>query len=214
MRNPRTHGLDRREVASLRNVLPGVRRACDAYVELVATSDLLASVAASLTESRAGALLALRAEAFEKHYGWVAPEGLAYFRSRTVQAPRDAAEGMAFVLANAQSPADAERCVAALAKKCEILWGLLDAVEWGGQKPRLAPAAQLRADEGLVVLPERAVKLSGSGPELLAACNGSRSIEEIAAGWRARHPEPDGVERDSYEFLEQMERLGVIEAAA
>jgi pyrroloquinoline-quinone synthase len=205
-------GLDRREVASLRNVLPGVRRACDAYVELVAGSDLLASVAASLTESRAGALLALRAAAFEKHYGWISPEGLAYFRSRTEQAPRDAAEGIAFVLAHAQAPADAERCVAALAKKCEILWALLDAVEWGGMKPRPAPAAQLRGDEGLVVLPERAVKLSGSGRELLAACNGTRSIEEIAAWSRARHPEPESVERDCYEFLEQMQKLGVIGA--
>jgi pyrroloquinoline-quinone synthase len=207
-------GLDRREVASLRNVLPGVRRACDAYVELVATSDLLASVAASLTESRAGALLGQRAAAFEKHYGWIAPEGLAYFRARTTQAPRDAAEGMAFVLAHARTPADAERCVAALTKKCEILWALLDAVEWGGTKPRLAAAAQLREGEPLVVLPERAVKLTGSGREILAACSGTRSVEEIAAFRRAPHPDAENVERDCYEFLEQMEKLGVIEGPA
>jgi pyrroloquinoline-quinone synthase len=207
-------GLDRREVASLRNVLPGVRRACDAYVELVATSDLLASVAASLTESRAGALLGQRAAAFEKHYGWIAPEGLAYFRARTTQAPRDAAEGMAFVLAHARTPADAERCVAALTKKCEILWALLDAVEWGGTKPRLAAAAQLREGEPLVVLPERAVKLTGSGREILAACSGTRSVEEIAAFLRAPHPDAENVERDCYEFLEQMEKLGVIEGPA
>jgi len=207
-------GLDRREVASLRNVLPGVRRACDAYVELVTGSDLLASVAASLTESRAGALLGLRAAAFEKHYGWIAPEGLAYFRSRTEQAPRDAAEGMAYVLAHASSPADAERCVAALAKKCEILWALLDAVEWGGTKPRLARSAQLRAGEGMVVLPERAVRLTGSGREILGACDGSRSVEEVAASMRSRHPDAENVERDCYEFLEQMQKLGVIEAPA
>jgi len=207
-------GLDRREVASLRNVLPGVRRACDAYVELVTSSDLLASVAASLTEARAGTLLGLRAAAFEKHYGWIAPAGLAYFRSRTTQAPRDAAEGMAFVLAHARTPADAERCAAALARKCEILWALLDAVEWGGTKPRLAPAAQLRENEPLVVLPERAVKLTGSGREILAACSGTRSIEEVAAFLRARHPDAENVERDCYEFLEQMQKLGVIEAPA
>ena len=204
-------GLDRREVASLRGVLPGVRRACDAYVELVSKRDLLASVAASLTESRAGTLLGLRAEAFEKHYGWIAPEGLAYFRSRTTQAPRDAAEGFAFVRAHAKTPADEERCAAALLKKCEILWALLDAVEWGGGKPRLARAAQLRAHEDLVVLPERAVKLSGSGREILSTCDGARSVEEVAAWMRGRHPEPESIERDCYEFLEQMEKLGVIE---
>ncbi len=206
-------GLDRRAVASLRDVLPGVRRACDAYVELVAKSDLIASVASSLTESRAGILLGLRAEAFEKHYGWIAPEGLAYFRSRTTQAPRDAAEGMAFVLAHAKTPEDEARCEAALTQKCEILWALLDAVEWGGKRPRLAPAAQLRASEDLVVLPERAVKLAGSGREILSACDGSRSIEDVAAWLRARHPEAESVERDCYEFLERMEKLGVVEVA-
>lgn len=44
-------GLDREEVRSLRRVLPGVRAACDDYVQLVQSSDLLASVAASLTRS-------------------------------------------------------------------------------------------------------------------------------------------------------------------
>ena len=207
-------GLDRREVASLRNVLPGVRRACDAYVALVTASDLLASVAASLTESRAGALLGLRAAAFEKHYGWIAPAGLAYFRSRTTQAPRDAAEGMAFVRAHAKTHADAERCVAALTKKCEILWALLDAVEWSATKPRLAAAAQLRANEDLVVLPERAVKLTGSGREILGACDGARNVEEVAAWMRERHSAAENVERDCYEFIEQMQRLGVLGAAA
>ena len=56
-------GLARDEVASLRNVLPGVRRACDAYVEFVGSHDLLASVASSLTELSAGPFLGARAEA-------------------------------------------------------------------------------------------------------------------------------------------------------
>lgn len=103
-------GLAREEVAALRGVLPGVRRACDAYVEFVGSHDLLESVAASLTELRAGALLGARAEAFGKHYPWIGTAGLAYFRSRTVQAPRDAEEGLAFVLLHAVS--DEERSAA------------------------------------------------------------------------------------------------------
>jgi pyrroloquinoline-quinone synthase len=205
-------GLERAEVASLRNVLPGVRRACDAYVEFVASHDLLASVAASLTELSAGPFLGERAEAFRKHYGWIEEAGLEYFLSRTTQAPRDAAEGLAYVLAHAKTTEDETRCAAALLRKCEILWALLDGVEWGGRTPRLAPAALLREEgsESLVVLPERAVRVSASGREILAACDGTQSVEALAAALRGRHPEEERVERDVYDFVERMEGLGVL----
>lgn len=205
-------GLERGEVASLRNVLPGVRRACDAYVEFVAAHDLLASVASSLTELSAGPFLGERAEAFRKHYGWIEEGGLAYFLSRTTQAPRDAQEGLVFVLAQAKTPEDQARCEAALRRKCEILWALLDGVEWGGRVPRLAPAALLREEGGetLAVLPERAVRVSASGKAVLAACDGARDVEAVAAAIRAAHPADEGVERDVYAFVERMESLGVL----
>jgi pyrroloquinoline-quinone synthase len=205
-------GLERAEVAGLRNVLPGVRRACDAYVEFVASHDLLASVASSLTELSAGPFLGERAEAFRKHYGWIEEAGLEYFLSRTTQAPRDAAEGLGYVLAHARTPEDQARCAAALERKCEILWALLDGVEWGGRTPRLHPAALLRGegDDMLVVLPERAVKISPSGREILDACDGIRSVEAVAAALRARHAEGESLERDVYDFVEQMEGLGAL----
>ena len=127
-------GLDRDETGSLRRVLPGVRRAGDAYVEFVESHDLLESVASSLTELAAGAYLGHRAEAFRKHYPWIADEGLAYFLSRTTQAPRDAEEGLAFVLEHATTSELADRCATALERKCSILWELLDGVEWGGRR--------------------------------------------------------------------------------
>ena len=214
-------GLDREDVASLRGVLPGVRRACDAYVDFVASHDLLESVASSLTELRAGALLGARAEAFEKHYGWIGAEGLAYFRSRTEQAPRDAREGLAFVLAHARSAADAERCARALERKCEILWMLLDGVEWGSRRPRLAAAARLRREAGdadpgaaLLVLPERAVRLSPSALEIVEACDGSRDVDAVATALRRRHPEAEAIARDVYDCVEQLEGLGALELAS
>jgi pyrroloquinoline-quinone synthase len=209
-------GLEREEVASLRGVLPGVRRACDAYVEFVASHDLLASVASSLTELSAGPFLGERAEAFRKHYGWIEEAGLAYFLSRTTQAPRDAEEGLAYVLAHAASAADQERCAAALLRKCEILWALLDGVEWGGQRPCLAPAVQLRSEGevALAVLPERAVRISTSGREILAACDGTPDVDAVAALLRAAHPEGERVERDVYDFIERMQTLGVLRLEA
>ncbi len=50
-------GLDLEEVASFRSVLPGVRFACDAYVQLVQRVSLVEAVASSLTESFAPDLM-------------------------------------------------------------------------------------------------------------------------------------------------------------
>jgi len=207
-------GCDRAEVESLRFVLPGVRAACDAYVEFVESHELLESVASSLTEMFAGDIMKTRIEAFERHYPWVSAEGLRYFRSRTVQAPRDAAFGLAWVLEHADTPEAADRCAAALERKCEILWSLLDAVEAAARRPALVPHAQLRDDPAeartLVVLPERAVALNDSARELLDLCDGARSAETLALEIARRHPDAESAYADAHDFLAHMERAGVL----
>jgi pyrroloquinoline-quinone synthase len=208
-------GLDRGEVESQSDVLPGVRAACDDYVRFVESHDLLESVAASLTELFAGDIMHTRIDAFERHYPWVDTAGLRYFQSRTQQAPRDAAEGLGFVLEHARSAADQDRCAAALERKCEILWRLLDAIEAAHARPRLSPHAQLRHEAGevLVVLPERAVKPSASGSEILDLCDGESSAIEIAQELQKRHPEVSGLVNDVHEFLASMQKLGVLAPA-
>ena len=121
-------GLDREEVRGCRGVLPGVRFACDAYVDLVRERPLVEAVASSLTEFFAPDLMSARIAAWEKHYPWVKPELLEYFRSRVPRARRDSQEAIEFVVANARTYETQERCVAALVKKTEILWHLLDCV--------------------------------------------------------------------------------------
>ena len=211
----RAVGLDVAAVERLEGVLPGVKRACDAYVEFVASHDLLESVASSHTERRAGGLMRARTAAWEEHYPWVKREGLEYFQTRTRQAPTDAKEGLSFVLEHARTPQDHERCLAALTRKCEILWNLLDAIEAAHARPRLTRRAQPREDgaEALVVLPERAVKLNESGREILSLCDGERSAEAIASELRARHADVPELESDVHRFLEEMMRLGVLEDA-
>ncbi len=207
-------GLEREEVESLRAVLPGVRRACDAYVSFVSEHDLLESVAASLTEILAGPFMAARIVAWEKHYPWVDPEGLHYFRTRTAQAPRDAEEGLAFVRAGARSPEERDRCAAALERKCEILWQLLDAVEWATRRPRLSEHAMQRRDEArdetLLVLPERAIEVNTTGRRILALCDGTRSVDAVASALRQAHPAAEGVEQDVYAFVEDLAGMGAL----
>lgn len=197
--------------ASLRLVLPGVRSACDAYVEFVQKQSLFEAVAASLTELRAGPFLAERAAAFRLHYDWIGEDGLEYFLSRTEQAPRDAEEGLAFVLEHTKSAADAQRAAAALLRKCEILEQLLDGVAWGGKRPRLAAGAKLRNDD-MVVLPERAVQVGGSGREILEACDGLCAVDEVAMSIRKRRPDaPERLEREVFDFILGMEQARVLE---
>ncbi|MGH8632885.1 MAG: pyrroloquinoline-quinone synthase PqqC [Burkholderiales bacterium] len=121
-------GLDREEVASCRSVLPGVRFACDAYVDLVRSRSLIEAVASSLTEFFAPDLMSKRVLAWEKHYPWVSPEMLDYFRSRVTSARRDSEEAIDFVVRHATTYELQERSVAALIRKTEILWQLLDCV--------------------------------------------------------------------------------------
>jgi pyrroloquinoline-quinone synthase len=121
-------GLDVETVKSLREVLPGVRFACDAYVTLVRERPLVEAVASSLTEFFAPDIMARRIVAWETHYPWVEAETLAYFRGRVTRAKADSHEAIDYVLAHATTKEAQERCIDALITKTQILWSLLDAV--------------------------------------------------------------------------------------
>src|SRR5262249_16346439 len=122
-------GLERDEVASCRRVLPGVRFACDGYVQLVRDSPLLVAVASSLTEFFAPDLMSKRIEAWRKPCPWVAASGLAYFQTRVTRARADSEEAVAFVTTHATTRELQDACVAALVRKTEVLWHLLDCVQ-------------------------------------------------------------------------------------
>jgi pyrroloquinoline-quinone synthase len=124
----RAVGLDADDVRSCRRVLPGVRYACDAYVDLVRSRSLVEAVASSLTEHFAPSIMRARVAAWEKHYEWVDAAALQYFRQRVPRAARDAEEAVAFVGRHATTRALQDACVRALLDKCEILWAMLDTI--------------------------------------------------------------------------------------
>ena len=122
-------GLDLDLVTGFGEVLPGVRFACDGYVQLVQRVSLVEAVASSLTESFAPDLMSRRIEAWEKRYPWVRPDVLEYFRTRVTRARTDSEQAIDFVRRNATSYDLQERCVAALIRKTEILWHILDCLQ-------------------------------------------------------------------------------------
>jgi pyrroloquinoline-quinone synthase len=121
-------GLSREELLDERLVLPGVRSAVDDYVRLARDEPWPVAVASSLTELFAPDLMAERIRAFERHYTWVPGWGMDYFRARLTQARVDSDEALELTLGRCTTRDLQERAVAALARKCRILWSLLDAI--------------------------------------------------------------------------------------
>jgi pyrroloquinoline-quinone synthase len=121
-------GLDPEEVKSCAAVLPAVRFACDAYVQLVRERSLVEAVASSLTEFFSPDIMTKRLAAWEKHYPWVDPGVQEYFRSRVPRAREDSGEALSYVMEHATTRDTQTRCLEAFVTKCDILWCLLDAV--------------------------------------------------------------------------------------
>ncbi len=132
-------GLQRERVASGMEVLPAIRFAVDAYLDLVKTRTFLEAVASSLTELFSRDLIALRMDALRKHYPWLAG-GLDYFTARLDQAPEDAAFAFNYVAEHANTRQEQELAMAALRCKCDILWAQLDALYFAYVQPGWAPA--------------------------------------------------------------------------
>jgi len=133
-------GLDREDVRGCAGVLPGVRFACDSYVTLIRERSLVEAVASSLTEFFAPDLMQKRVLAWERHYPWVSRDMLEYFRSRVPRARRDSEEAIDYVVRHARSYELQERCVAALIRKTEVLWHLLDCAYAAYIDPGWGPA--------------------------------------------------------------------------
>src|SRR2546427_12899671 len=94
-------GLDPEEVASCRSVLPGVRFACDNYVQFVQERSLLEAGASSLTEAFAPDIMSRRILPWETHYPWVSPDMLGDFRARVAPARADSEEAIEWIAARA-----------------------------------------------------------------------------------------------------------------
>ena len=141
-------GLSRELVESGEGVLPATRYAVDAYLELVRNRTFLEAVASSLTELFSRDLIALRMDALRKHYPWLSG-GLDYFTARLTQAPEDAKFAFGWIADNAHTRAEQEAAIAALRRKCDILWAQLDALHYAYVQPGWPPpGAFVPAREG------------------------------------------------------------------
>ena len=121
-------GVPREEMEDERHVLPAVRLICESYVTFCKSKPWQEACASSLTELFAPKIHQQRIEAFPVHYPWIPPEGLDYFKSRLVQAPRDVSHGLRIVRQWATTPERQRRVFEALAFKLEMLWAMIDTI--------------------------------------------------------------------------------------
>jgi pyrroloquinoline-quinone synthase len=128
-------GVSREELVSEVHVLPPVRYAVDAYVNFARRRPWIEAVASSLTELFGPAAIRVRLDALERHYAWIDPAGLEYFRTRLVKAPRDAEYALELVVERCTTREQQEAAVAALRFKTELLWAQLDAIDRGESQP-------------------------------------------------------------------------------
>jgi len=138
-------GLERQRVVRCAEVLPAVRYAVDAYLDLVRNRSFLEAVASSLTELFSRDLIALRMDRLRQHYPWL-NSALDYFTARLDQAPEDARFALQWVTENAQTRAHQELAIAALEAKCDILWAQLDALHFAYVQPGWPPPGAFRME--------------------------------------------------------------------
>jgi pyrroloquinoline-quinone synthase len=139
-------GLSRERVIGCKEVLPAVRYAVDAYLDLVGNRSLLEAVASSLTELFSRDLISLRMDALRQYYPWLS-SGLDYFVARLDQAPADAKYAFDYVANQAHTYAEQELALNALREKCEILWAQLDAIYYAYVQPGWPPPGAFHPEE-------------------------------------------------------------------
>ena len=122
-------GLARDTLTSLQRVAPGVKFACDAYVNFARQVPWQEAVCSSLTEMFAPQIHKDRLATWPEHYPWIDPTGLSYFRARIPLASRDVEHGLRVTLDYFKTAEQQQRALDILQFKLDILWSMLDAIE-------------------------------------------------------------------------------------
>lgn len=122
-------GLRREEILSQEHVLPGVRFACDAYVNFARRASWQEAACSSLTELFAPEIHQRRLDSWPEHYPWIEQSGYRYFRNRLSEARRDVQHGLDVTLDHFRTREQQERALGILQFKLDVLWTMLDAMQ-------------------------------------------------------------------------------------
>jgi pyrroloquinoline-quinone synthase len=122
-------GLKDTELWSLEHVLPGVRFAVDAYVNLARRQPWQEAVCASLTELLAPEVHRERLVTWATHYPWIQTSGLDCFRERSSLHERNVEHALRITLEHFRTREAQCRALDLLRFKLDLLWSMFDAIQ-------------------------------------------------------------------------------------
>lgn len=122
-------GLTREELLDYRHVLPGVRFACEAYLNFARRASWQEAVASSLTEMFAPLAHQSRLDHWPEHYPWIEAQGYDYFRRRLTEVRNDVRHGLGLTLENFTTREQQEKALTILQLKLDVLWVMLDSMQ-------------------------------------------------------------------------------------
>ncbi len=122
-------GMTREQIVSHEQVLPGVRFACDAYLNFARRASWQEAACSSLTELFAPEIHQSRLDSWPTHYPWIDAEGYQYFRKRLSEARRDVQHGLNITLDYFKTREQQEHALDILQFKLDVLWTMLDAMQ-------------------------------------------------------------------------------------
>jgi pyrroloquinoline-quinone synthase len=122
-------GMTREQIVSHEQVLPGVRFACDAYLNFARRASWQEAACSSLTELFAPEIHQSRLDSWPTHYPWIDAEGYQYFRKRLSEARRDVRHGLNITLDHFKTREQQEHALDILQFKLDVLWTMLDAMQ-------------------------------------------------------------------------------------
>ena len=122
-------GMTRAQISSHEFVLPGVRFACDAYLNFARRATWQEAACSSLTELFAPEIHQSRLDSWPTHYPWIEAAGYQYFRKRLSEARRDVQHGLNITLEHFKTREQQEHALGILQFKLDVLWTMLDAMQ-------------------------------------------------------------------------------------
>ena len=122
-------GMTREQIVSHEQVLPGVRFACDAYLNFARRASWQEAACSSLTELFAPKIHQSRLDSWPTHYPWINAEGYQYFRKRLSEARRDVQHGLNITLDHFKTREQQKHALDILQFKLDVLWTMLDAMQ-------------------------------------------------------------------------------------
>ena len=122
-------GMTRTQIISHELVLPGVRFACDAYLNFARRATWQEAACSSLTELFAPEIHQSRLDSWPTHYPWIEAAGYQYFRKRLSEARRDVQHGLNITLEHFETREQQEHALGILQFKLDVLWTMLDAMQ-------------------------------------------------------------------------------------